>query len=383
MGYFMIKFENVTKKFKDKEVLHGINLEIPKGKLISIIGSSGCGKTTMLKMINRLIPLTSGNISINGRNILDTPPVELRKQIGYVIQQTGLFPHLTIEENIALPMLLQKWSKQDIATRMKELLNMVSLPLDVLKRFPPELSGGQQQRVGVARAFATNPDIILMDEPFSALDPITRNNLQEELSDLQKEVLKTIVFVTHDMDEAIKISDMICLMRHGTIEQLATPEELLKNPANDFVKNFIGKNRIWSSPEFINAKDIMIENIPTCGPKTSLLSCLEKIRSEVLDYILVRNRLTNEFLGVLTAGMLRDLPTYEGVASDIMRQPVLTLSEKDSLVEILQKINEHNRPYLIVLDENKVATGIITRKSLIAILGKQYLSDDSDEGMVI
>lgn len=379
----MIKFANVTKKYKNQEVLHGIDLEIPKGKLISIIGSSGCGKTTMLKMINRLVPITSGTISINGKNILDTPPVELRKQIGYVIQQTGLFPHMTIEENIALPMLLHKWSVQDIATRMKELLNMVSLSHDMLQRFPTELSGGQQQRVGVARAFSTNPDIILMDEPFSALDPITRNNLQEELNDLQKELLKTIVFVTHDMDEAIKISDTICLMRNGSIEQLATPEELLKNPANDFVETFIGKNRIWSSPEFIKAKDIMIENIPTCGPKASLLSCLEKMRSEVLDYTVVRNRLTSEFLGVLTAGMLRDLPSYEGIASDIMGQPVLTLSENDSLVEILQKINEHNRPYLIVLDENKVATGIITRKSLIAILGKQYLSDDSDEGMVI
>ena len=379
----MIKFTNVTKKYKNKEVLHGVDFEIPKGKLVSIIGSSGCGKTTMLKMINRLVPMTSGTISINGKDILETPPVELRKQIGYVIQQTGLFPHMTIEENIALPMLLHKWSSADIDARIKELLNLVSLPKDMLKRFPPELSGGQQQRVGVARAFSTNPDIILMDEPFSALDPITRNNLQEELNDLQKELLKTIVFVTHDMDEAIKISDAICLMRNGSIEQFATPEELLKNPANDFVETFIGKNRIWSSPEYIKAKDIMLENIPTCGPKTSLLSCLEKLRSEVLDYILVRNRLTNEFLGVLTAGMLSEVPNYDGTAGDIMRQPVRTLTENDSLVEILQKMNEHNRPYLIVLNKNKVATGLITRKSLIAILGKQYLSDDSDEGMVI
>ena len=379
----MIKFTNVTKKYKNKEVLHEVDFEIPKGKLVSIIGSSGCGKTTMLKMINRLVPMTSGTISINGKDILETPPVELRKQIGYVIQQTGLFPHMTIEENIALPMLLHKWSSADIDARIKELLNLVSLPKDMLKRFPPELSGGQQQRVGVARAFSTNPDIILMDEPFSALDPITRNNLQEELNDLQKELLKTIVFVTHDMDEAIKISDAICLMRNGSIEQFATPEELLKNPANDFVETFIGKNRIWSSPEYIKAKDIMLENIPTCGPKTSLLSCLEKLRSEVLDYILVRNRLTNEFLGVLTAGMLSEVSNYDGTAGDIMRQPVRTLTENDSLVEILQKMNEHNRPYLIVLNENKVATGLITRKSLIAILGKQYLSDDSDEGMVI
>ena len=199
----------------------------------------------------------------------------------------------------------------------------------------------------------------------------------------KKELLKTIVFVTHDMDEAIKISDAICLMRNGSIEQFATPEELLKNPANDFVETFIGKNRIWSSPEYIKAKDIMLENIPTCGPKTSLLSCLEKLRSEVLDYILVRNRLTNEFLGVLTAGMLSEVSNYDGTAGDIMRQPVRTLTENDSLVEILQKMNEHNRPYLIVLNKNKVATGLITRKSLIAILGKQYLSDDSDEGMVI
>lgn len=378
----MIRFTNVTKKYKNKEVLHGVDFEIPKGKLVSIIGSSGCGKTTMLKMINRLVPITSGSIYIDGKNIMDTPAVELRKQIGYVIQQTGLFPHLTIKENIALPMVLHKWSTQDIDNRIKELLNLVSLPKEMLNRFPPELSGGQQQRVGVARAFSTNPDIILMDEPFSALDPITRNSLQEELNELQKELVKTIVFVTHDMDEAIKISDSICLMRNGSIEQFASPEELLKNPSTDFVETFIGKNRIWSSPDFIKAKDIMIENIPTCGPKASLLSCLEKLRSDVLDYILVKNRLTNEFMGVLTAGMLGNVPNYDGIASDIMRQPVITLSEHESLVEILKKINEHNRPYLIVLNDNKIATGIITRKSLIAILGKQYLSDDSDEGMV-
>lgn len=210
----MIRFENVTKRYKTQQVLKEINLTIERGKLVTIIGESGCGKTTLLKMINRLIKPSSGFIYINNKKIQSIDEVMLRRNIGYVIQQTGLFPHMTIRENIELIPKLQKVDSEKVIENTRKLMQMVGLNCEeFLERYPTELSGGQQQRVGVARAFANNPDIILMDEPFSALDPMTRSDLQDELVELQSKLKKTIVFVTHDMDEAIKISDMICIMK--------------------------------------------------------------------------------------------------------------------------------------------------------------------------
>lgn len=275
----MIEFKNVNKNFKNKKVLKDISFNINKGELVSIIGASGCGKTTTLKMINRLINPSSGQILIDGENIATKDIIKLRRNVGYVIQQTGLFPHMTVRENIELISTIEKNDKKKISKKTVELMEMVGLEKDeYLDRYPTELSGGQQQRVGVARAFATNPEVILMDEPFSALDPITRNQLQDELLELQNTLKKTIVFVTHDMDEAIKISDRICIMNEGEIAQYDTPENILKNPSNDFVSEFIGRNRIWSSPEFIRAKDIMIENPVTCFKSSSLLRCIEKMK---------------------------------------------------------------------------------------------------------
>ncbi len=219
----MIEFKNIRKDFKNKTILKDITLKINRGELVAIIGSSGCGKTTTLKMINRLIKPTSGKIFINGEDIASKDVIKLRRNIGYVIQQTGLFPHLTIRENIEMIPKVEKLNKASIEKRTLELMDMVGLNSnDFLDRYPTELSGGQQQRVGVARAFATNPEIILMDEPFSALDPITRVQLQEELIDLQSKLKRTIVFVTHDMDEAIKIADKICIMNKGEIVQYDT-----------------------------------------------------------------------------------------------------------------------------------------------------------------
>ena len=205
-GNKVIVFENVTKSFKEKKVLSNISFHINKGDLVAFIGESGCGKTTTLKMINRLIKPTSGRILINGDSIETKDIIELRRSMGYVIQQTGLFPHMTVKENIEIIPRSEKRDSKQIAQRTRELMEMVGLnPFEYLDRYPTELSGGQQQRVGVARAFATDPEIILMDEPFSALDPITRSGLQDELINLQSQLKKTIVFVTHDMDEAIKI----------------------------------------------------------------------------------------------------------------------------------------------------------------------------------
>ncbi|MBM7580242.1 ABC transporter ATP-binding protein [Jeotgalibacillus terrae] len=242
----MIVFKNVSKTFPDgTEAIKDMNLHIKEGQLVALIGPSGCGKTTTMKMINRLISITSGTIEIDGKDTADVKEVELRRSIGYVIQRIGLFPHMTIEENVGLIPKLKGKKKAEYQDRVNELLNLVGLDPDTYKkRYPLELSGGQQQRVGVVRALADEPPIILMDEPFSALDPISREQLQDELKQLQLKIKKTIVFVTHDMDEALKIADEIVLLRDGVIQQIASPEQLLREPANDFVRSFIGEERI-------------------------------------------------------------------------------------------------------------------------------------------
>lgn len=241
----MISFQQVEKRIGDASIIKGLNLDIHAGELFVLIGPSGCGKTTTMKMINRLIEPTAGRIEINGADISKTDPVELRRRIGYVIQQIALFPHMTIGENVALVPKLKKMERSQYEKKVDELLDMVGLDPKIFKnRYPAELSGGQQQRVGVIRAMAADPPIILMDEPFSALDPISREQLQDEFVRLQKAINKTIVFVTHDMDEAIKIADRICLMNDGTVVQLDTPDVLLQNPANEFVVNFIGAKRL-------------------------------------------------------------------------------------------------------------------------------------------
>lgn len=225
----IIEFRNIKKSYKNTSVIEKFNLKIEKGKLVVLIGSSGSGKTTLLKMINRLIESTAGEILVNGKDIKKVDPIELRRSIGYVIQQTGLFPHLTVKENIEIIPKLMGKSTEEINKKTNELLNMVGLnPQKYMDRYPAELSGGQQQRVGVARAFSADAEIILMDEPFSALDPITRSELQEELFNIQNEYRKTIVFVTHDMDEALNLADKICILKDGKLLQYDTPENILK-----------------------------------------------------------------------------------------------------------------------------------------------------------
>ncbi|WP_088808956.1 MULTISPECIES: ABC transporter ATP-binding protein [Listeria] len=258
----MIRFKDVTKNYTDDNVaVNKLNLDIKDGEFFVFIGPSGCGKTTTLKMINRLIPLTTGTIYIDEKRISDYNIHELRFDIGYVLQQIALFPHMTIAENIAIVPELKKWDKEKIYNRTTELLEMVGLdPASYRDRKPKELSGGEQQRVGVVRALAADPSIILMDEPFSALDPITRQKLQQDISLLQKKIKKTIVFVTHDMQEALALGDRICLMQDGEIVQCDTPSNILKNPKNDFVRHFLDSGNIAKPhllPENKKAKDII------------------------------------------------------------------------------------------------------------------------------
>lgn len=237
----MIEIKNISKNYtKNTQVLNNLTLDIKEGEFITILGPSGCGKTTLLKMINKLIPYDDGSIFINNKELKEWDTIKLRRSIGYVIQQIGLFPHMNIEDNIAYVMSLEGIDKRDRAKRANELIELVGMDKDILKRYPNELSGGQKQRIGVARALAADPKIILMDEPFGAVDEIARTALQDELLELQQKLQKTILFVTHDIQEALKLGSKIVLLNKGNIEQVGTKEELLFNPQTEFVKKFFG-----------------------------------------------------------------------------------------------------------------------------------------------
>lgn len=244
----MIRFEKVSKIFdRGNAAVLDLCLQIESGEILVLLGKSGSGKTTMLRMINRLVEPTSGTLHINEKELREYDPLVLRRQIGYAIQNVGLFPHMTIEENIALLPLLLGWSEDRIDRRVDELLEMISLPKEFRKRYPAMLSGGENQRVGVARALAADPPIILMDEPFGALDPMTRDQLQNEFLELQSSLKKTIVFVTHDVAEAVKMGDRICVIDQGKLLQLSTPQQLIENPSNDFIDHFLGPHRFHLS----------------------------------------------------------------------------------------------------------------------------------------
>jgi len=259
-GGVRILLDGITKQYgaKSAPAVDNITLEIPAGEIVMLVGPSGCGKTTTMKMINRLIEPTRGRIMIGDDDVTDRNPDELRRRIGYVIQGAGLFPHLTVGDNIAIVPRLLKWDKKRIATRVDELLDLVNLePAQYRDRYPRELSGGQQQRVGVARALAGDPSVMLMDEPFGAVDPITRQRLQDELLRLQEELRKTIVFVTHDFDEAVKLGDRIAILKQGSeIVQYDTPEEILARPANDFVRSFVGAGAALKQLTLTRVRDV-------------------------------------------------------------------------------------------------------------------------------
>ena len=374
----MIKFEKVGKSYKEKKILQDISFDIDDGTITTIIGESGCGKTTTLKMINRLIEPSTGMITINGENIKRKNPIKLRRNIGYVIQQTGLFPHMTVRENIELISKIEGKRQNEIHERTLEMMKMVSLnPEDFLDRYPSELSGGQQQRVGIARAFATNPEIILMDEPFSALDPMTRISLQDELIKLQEKFNKTIVFVTHDMDEAIKISDKIAIMDNGYLVQYDTPEMILKHPANEFVKSFVGNKRIWTSPNLIKVEDIMIEHPVTRRPNFSIFYCLNKMKMARVDSLLIidENRVLK---GILYASAITGNDFSDKKAEDFIENDFVAAKMGDSIVELLKIVDTNKISVIPVIDEFGILKGLITRSSLITSLSQQFLEEEEN-----
>lgn len=371
----MINIENLTKHFNDKKILNSINMEINHGELVVLIGPSGCGKTTTLKMINKLLEPDSGKISINGSDITKMNTIELRRNIGYVIQQTGLFPHMTIRENIGIVPSLKKWDKKRISERTEELMKLTGLKSeDYLNRYPNELSGGQRQRIGVIRALAANPEIVLMDEPFSALDPITRSQLQDELFNLQQVLKKTIVFVTHDMSEALRLGDRICIMKDGDILQFDTPENILKNPADNFVKEFIGKNRIWEKPEYIKVKDIMItEPVKASGSRTVIQGIEIMKQNKVNSLMIVRPDSTLE--GIVTQKSIRKINDKAAKLETVMSSDFLRVNQEDSILDVLKFVNNDGTGFIPVVDDNKLV-GLITKSSLLEVLSSQYINEE-------
>jgi osmoprotectant transport system ATP-binding protein len=368
----MINFEQVSKRYDKATVLNEINLQVRAGEILVLIGPSGCGKTTTMKMINRLIEPSSGRITINGADISELDPVELRRNIGYVIQSIGLLPHMTIAENVALVPRLKKWDKAAYIDRVNDLLKMVKLDPEIYgRRYPAELSGGQQQRVGVIRAMAADPPIILMDEPFSALDPISREQLQEELVRLQEVVQKTIVFVTHDMDEALKIGNRICLLQNGTIVQVDTPEQILRHPANEFVRGFIGESRLKNSATLPAIADVMVRPI-TSRPNKGLAEAIMQMRKQKVDTLLIVDA-DNKLLGRTSVWDIQSRFNDENLAlRDVLDPFAPCIAVNRDLTDAIQMISQEQASYLAVVNSDNKLLGVLTRASLVDVMAEQF-----------
>ncbi|MFJ7364428.1 betaine/proline/choline family ABC transporter ATP-binding protein [Peribacillus frigoritolerans] len=376
----MLKIENVSKIYKGgKKAVKNISLDIKKGEFICFIGPSGCGKTTTMKMINRLIEPSEGKILINGENIMDKDPVELRRQIGYVIQQIGLFPHMTILENITLVPKLLKWNEQKKKERALELLKLVDMGPEYLERYPYELSGGQQQRIGVLRALASNPPLILMDEPFGALDPITRDALQEEFKNLQRTLDKTIVFVTHDMDEAIKLADRIVILKAGEIVQVGTPDEILRYPANEFVEEFIGKDRLLQTrPNVELVEQIMSRNPISITEEKSLSDAITIMREKRVDSLLVVDE-QNVLKGFVDVETISEYRKKAKLISEVINTEVYSVKQDTLIRDSVQKILKRGFKYVPVVDQNKHLVGIVTRATLVDIVYDSIWGEEENQ----
>jgi osmoprotectant transport system ATP-binding protein len=365
----MIEFQHVSKIYKGGKVaVEDINLSFDKGEFICFIGTSGSGKTTSMRMINRMTEPTKGKILIDGEDIQKMNPVELRRKIGYVIQNIGLMPHMTIRENITLVPKLLKVSQEERNAIAERMIDLVELPREMLDRYPHELSGGQQQRIGVVRALAADQDIILMDEPFGALDPITRDSLQDLVKDLQERLGKTIVFVTHDMDEALKLASRIAIMSEGKVIQFDTPSNILKNPATTFVEELIGEDRLLQAkPDTTPVSEVMLKTAVTITPEKSLQEAIKLMREKRVDTLLVTDNqnILKGYIDIESINLRRGNSSSVG---DILKTDVFFVKETALLRNTLRRILTRGLKYVPVVDEKQRVVGILTRASLVDIV---------------
>ncbi|MDB9529666.1 betaine/proline/choline family ABC transporter ATP-binding protein [Oscillatoria sp. CS-180] len=357
----MIQFDNVTKQYpgSPQPAVNGLTIAVPEGETCVVIGPSGCGKTTAMKMVNRLIEPTSGAIFVGGRNVLKQNVTELRRNIGYVIQQIGLFPHFTIRDNIALVPEMLGWSKARRYRRADELLEIVGLdPGQFRDRYPRQLSGGQRQRVGVARALAADPPVMLMDEPFGAIDPITRDRLQNEFLRLQKQLRKTIMFVTHDIDEALKMGTLICILQvGGDLQQIDSPKAILSRPANPFVADFVGSDRGLKKLTLVRVGETMQTN-PTVGYYADTTTeLIGRMRQHEMDSVFIIDD-QQKLLGYVT---LEEAQTQPGKrAADVLSHVIATTEEEATMRDAFSAMLSYGIRFLPVLDNHQRLTGMVS-----------------------
>ena len=365
----MIEFKHATKIYNGEVLaVDDANLQINDGEFVCFIGSSGSGKTTALRMINRMHDPTKGEIFIDGENIENIEPVKLRRQIGYVIQQTGLLPHLTVYENVVIVPRLLDWDEDKCRETAEQLMKRVELPLEMLDRYPSELSGGQQQRIGVIRALAGNPGIVLMDEPFGALDPITRDALHDLVIELQQEYNNTFVFVTHDMDEALKLADRIAIWHNGKIIQYDTPEEILAKPADEYVRSFIGEERLFDAKtENIRVKEIMNPNVLSITPDKSVSEALTIMHTKRVDTLFIVDE-ENKLTGRITINLVANIKDRSQKISEIEVLEVRPLREETLIQNQLRQVLKSGGANIPVIDQDKKLTGIITRTTLVNLV---------------
>jgi len=357
----MVRFDHVTKIYEgENKAVDDLSLEVQEGEVVVFIGPSGCGKTTTLKMVNRLEDVTSGTIYVNGRDINSVNPVKLRRDIGYVIQSIGLLPHMSVAENIATVPKLLGWPAKKIRSRVDELLEMAKLPPGKYHwRLPDQLSGGQKQRVGVLRALAVDPPVILMDEPFGALDPISRNVLQSELLELQKKVQKTIIFVTHDMDEALKMADRVVLMRQGHIEQLGTPGEIQNNPATEFVRDFIGEDRLSQLSPEDSVEGLYRDPWLLVSPGERPGDVMEKLEDIGADTAQLVDPKTEKWFGMIHMPLLKKTLRSGGDLKSSLRKNRKLYVEDANLRDVATLLADEDIP-IPILEESGKFLGIIT-----------------------
>ena len=374
----MIEFIDVAKIYKTQTAVEDISFKIDDGEFVCLIGTSGSGKTTIMRMINRMTEPSKGKILIDGEDIMTKNPVQLRREIGYVIQQIGLLPHMTIYENITLVPALLKWDEEKKRKIAEELIKKVDLPVEYLEKYPSQLSGGQQQRIGVIRALAAEQNIILMDEPFGALDPITRESLQSLIKNIQKELGKTVVFVTHDMNEAIGLADKILIMDMGHMVQYDTPENILKNPANDYVCGLLGEDNLNKAKTSYNSVEtIMIKNPVFINEGKTTRDAIKLMRKKRVDTLFVTDAKNNlkGVVGIFELGKLCRLDTY---VSEIMNEPA-SITNSTKIIEAIHLIVELGYRNLPVVDEKGKLVGIVTRASIVDSIYNNIIGGEADD----